>query len=82
MKIQEEWVRNFSFFNSGTYSSQWIILDYKVFEKYRNKKPDIANFKDKEYKGLLYVLEQVPNSMIHHDVTEKFIQVKSFYIIN
>jgi len=29
----EEWTKIFDRYNSGTYSSQWMIIDYNVFEK-------------------------------------------------
>lgn len=60
----EEWVTNFSYLNSGTYSSQWMVLDYKVFDKVKGSK--VAN----NQKKLLYVLEQTPGSIIQHDVSD------------
>jgi hypothetical protein len=49
-----------------------MVLDYKVFEKLKNKK---YQEEDKNNIGLLYVLEQVPNSMIKYDISEQFLQV-------
>ena len=67
-RTAEEWVNNFSFFNSGTYSSQWMVLDYNVFEK--------AKRVNAQKEKLLYVLEQTPNSIITHDVSEYLYEVK------
>ncbi len=70
-------MKNFIFFNSGTYSSQWIVLDYKVFDKI-NSTNKLDNEDEKKITGLLYVLEQIPNSIIYHDLSEKLIKVFLF----
>lgn len=61
-KSAEEWVNHFETFNSGSYSSQWLILDYNIFEKIKgtNQKPD----------KLFYVSEQTPNKFVSHDVSQ------------
>ncbi len=68
-KTAREWVDNFSYYNSGTYSSQWMVLDYKVFEK--------AKSKGTKMKDLLYVLEQTPNVIVSHDVSDFLYEVIS-----
>lgn len=69
----EEWTSNFSFFNSGTYSSQWMVVDYKIFDKIKGRK--FEELKPHEFKGLFSVLEQVPNKMVVHDLSDKLIEV-------
>ena len=50
-----QWSEMFEKFNSGTYNNQWMIIDYN---------------KINETKGLLYVLEQLPNKIIKDDQTQ------------
>jgi hypothetical protein len=69
----EEWVDNFSFYNSGTYSSQWMVLDYKVFDQIKKNKLQVKE-------NLLWVLEQTPSKIISHDVSEHLLKV-AFYNI-
>lgn len=69
-KSAEEWVNNFSYFNSGTYSSQWMILDYQQFYKVKNT----SNKPEK----MFFVLEQVPDKIINHDLTDKLISETFF----
>lgn len=67
-KNAKEWIDSFSFYNSGTYSSQWMVLDYKVFEKLKlNPSNNVKN--------LLWVLEQTPGGLISHDVSEYLLKV-------
>ena len=73
-KTASEWIENFSHFNSGTYSSQWMILDYKVFEKAKKTGQKVNN--------LLHVLEQTPSTIVSHDVSEYLYNVKKIYRIN
>ncbi len=65
--MQEEWIKNFSYYNSGTYSSQWMVIDYKQF--------DIALKNKTKIDKLLYVLEQTPKRMISYDVSENLYDV-------
>ena len=51
-----------------------MIIDYKVFDKIKGKKTD--EVKEKDYKGLFNVLEQVPNKIVVHDLSDKLIEVK------
>lgn len=53
------WVEVFSKFNSGTYNNQWMIIDYKKFEK-GAKKLKLE---------LLYILEQLPGHIKYSDET-------------
>ena len=50
-----------------------MIIDYKIFDKLKGKK--ISDIKENEYKGLFSVLEQVPNNIVVHDVSNKLIEV-------
>jgi hypothetical protein len=72
----KEWIDNFSFYNSGTYSSQWMVLDYKVFDQIKAEKSQGEN--------LLWVLEQTPSKVISHDVSKYLMKVnsKSFMYLN
>jgi hypothetical protein len=67
-RTAEEWVNSFSYYSTGTYSSQWMILDYNVFEKIKQEKGS-------NNKKLLYVLEQTPKTIIKHDLTEYLFEV-------
>lgn len=69
-KTAKEWVQHFSKINSGTYSSQWLILDYKEFDKVKNT--------NKIPKNVFYMLEQIPNRIISHDVT-KYLWENNFF---
>lgn len=51
-----------------------MILDYKVFDKIKNNTID-DQFPEEKVRGLLYVLEQVPNSIKFHDISDKLVQV-------
>lgn len=58
-------MNTFSKFNSGTYSSQWMILDYNIFEKLKGKNSD-----QNRDKKLFYILEQVPHNITAHDISD------------
>jgi len=66
-KSAEDWVKNFKFYNSGTYSSQWMIVDYNNFQS--------AKQNDKNFEKVLFVLEQTPNSIISNDVSKYLLDV-------
>jgi hypothetical protein len=53
-----EWVRNMADSATGTYSSQWMVLDYKKF-KQGEELPD----------GAFYVLEQAPATSHYEDMS-------------
>jgi len=67
-KSAVEWVENFKFYNSGTYSSQWMIIDYNNLER-------SVNNKTCKFQNVLHVLEQTPNSIISHDVSKYLLDV-------
>lgn len=69
-KTAKEWVDIFSKTNSGTYSSQWLVLDYKEFEKIKGSNTPPKN--------LFYMLEQIPNRIIKKDVT-KYLWDKQYF---
>ncbi len=60
----EEWINHFKQYNSGTYSSQWMVVDYNIFNKIKGTKQRL----DK----LLYILEQTPNKMVSYDISPQF----------
>jgi hypothetical protein len=55
----EQWSQTFAQYNSGTYSNQWIIVDYKRFTPY--KAPLTP--------GLLWIAEQMPGKVQMADKT-------------
>lgn len=63
----KEWCQMFSKYNSGTYSSQWMILDYNVFNKIKNTKkyPD----------QMVYMMEQTPQKIVYHDISKHIAKV-------
>ena len=68
-KTGQDWIENFKQFNSNTYSSQWIIIDYKQVASINSK---VAT------NGLAYILEQIPNNIISLDITNKLIEESYF----
>jgi hypothetical protein len=66
-KSAEDWVKSFKFYNSGTYSSQWMVVDYNNFQS--------AKQNDKNFEKVLFVLEQTPNSMISYDISKYLLDV-------
>ncbi len=56
-----EWVTHYSYYNSGTYNNQYMILDYKKF------KPGGAT--SSASPGLFTVLEQMPGTIYFEDLT-------------
>ncbi|VDM27392.1 unnamed protein product [Toxocara canis] len=54
-----EWCEIFERYNSGTYNNQWVILDYKRFTPSKGLPPN----------ELLFVLEQVPGTVVYRDLT-------------
>ena len=57
-----QWSAIFSRYNSGTYNNQWMVVDYKKFEK-GTPQTDLK-------KGLLWVIEQLPGYIKAHDKTD------------
>lgn len=53
------WTEVFSRHNSGTYNNQWMIVDYKKFEKHSNQLND----------GLFWIIEQLPGTTKAEDQT-------------
>lgn len=56
-----EWCKIFAFSNSGTYSSQWMILDYNVFKQIKGT--------NKMTPHLVYMMEQTPKKIVFHDIS-------------
>ena len=73
-KSAEEWIDIFKKDNSGTYSSQWIIVDHNVFAKIKGT--------NQQQPKLLYVLEQTPNLMVSHDISQQFYKESYFASFN
>uniref|UniRef100_A0A0N4W2Y6 Phospholipase B-like n=1 Tax=Haemonchus placei TaxID=6290 RepID=A0A0N4W2Y6_HAEPC len=63
-----EWCHLYAKYNSGTYNNQWAVVDYNKFT---------PNQSLPEY-GLLYVLEQMPGTIVYQDLTW-FLQKYSYF---
>lgn len=61
-KTTAEWEKDFRINNSGTYSSQWMVIDYKVIDE--------INKGNKMSTGLFLMLEQVPGNILSKDMSE------------
>jgi hypothetical protein len=57
----DEWTGLVSKYNSGTYTNQWIVIDYKRLTPGEDVQP-----------GLLWVAEQIPGMTQRADVTQVF----------
>jgi hypothetical protein len=60
-KCGQEWTQNFSKYNSGTYNSQWMIIDFNKFE--------IGVKPQQLQDNLLWICEQLPDFIHCQDVT-------------
>lgn len=56
------WTKLFKKHNSGTFNSQWLVINYSLFRPGRK----IPRY------GLLYILEQMPGLVETLDITEHF----------
>ena len=56
--------------NTGTYNSQWIIIDYNRFKGFLIGKNDFTK--------IIYVLEQTPGSIVSHDLST-YLEDKGYY---
>jgi len=63
----KEWCESISGYNSGTYSSQWMIIDYNKFNQIKGTNKNTAD--------LVYILEQSPDKIVYHDITNHIINV-------
>uniref|UniRef100_A0A5S6QFS7 Casein kinase II subunit alpha n=1 Tax=Trichuris muris TaxID=70415 RepID=A0A5S6QFS7_TRIMR len=61
-KTAEQWTEHFSHFSSGTYTNQWMIIDYKMVPT------DLMHF---DYRNVFYVLEEIPGFIMVDDLTSK-----------
>jgi len=59
------WCQLFKRHNSGTYNNQWMIVDFKQFQ--RGKSPMRND-------GLLFILEQIPGLIVWKDMTEHLVK--------
>lgn len=62
----EEWVENYKDSKNHLYITQWVIVDYNQLSIYN------ANPLDSNKKGVIHVLEEVPNEVFIEDISEKF----------
>ena len=65
-----DWVENYKSYKNHLYITQWTVLDYNVLDKINSDKSKKDFLKANEkYKGLAYLLEEVPSSIIYEDIT-------------
>ena len=69
-KIKLEWLEYLKFINTGTYNSQWMILDYNKIKASFNKEVLENNS--------LIVAEQFPGEIISLDVSSLLNKVFKF----
>ena len=64
-----EWIKNFFYLNSGTHNNQWLIIDFKVFEKLIVKKHHQLK---ENITGIVYLAEQLPilDKIFDRDMTD------------
>jgi hypothetical protein len=72
-KTAREWCKIFAFGNSGTYSSQWMILDYKIFKQMKGT--------NKIAPHLIYMIEQTPKKIAFHDISHYVEKVTFIYFL-
>jgi hypothetical protein len=60
-KSAKEWCKMFAVWNSGTYSSQWMILDYNNFKQIKGTNKSVNN--------MIYMMEQTPDKIVYHDIS-------------
>jgi hypothetical protein len=73
-KSAKQWVDHFSYLKSGTYSSQWMIVDYNVFSNIIGTTNRKSN--------LLYMMEEEPHRIVSHDISEYFYEHSYFGSFN
>lgn len=61
-KSAKEWCKMFGIWNSGTYSSQWMVMDYNIFKQIKGT--------NKSFKEMIYMIEQTPDKLVHHDISD------------
>eukprot|EP00792_Barthelona_sp_PAP020_P006934 TRINITY_DN3088_c1_g1_i1.p1 TRINITY_DN3088_c1_g1~~TRINITY_DN3088_c1_g1_i1.p1 ORF type:complete len:551 (+),score=134.84 TRINITY_DN3088_c1_g1_i1:125-1777(+) len=64
-----EWVRLFSLHNSGTYNSQWMVLDFK-------------QFRNNSQTNVLWIVEATPGKCFSADVSDVFFRKKQWASYN
>lgn len=69
----KEWIDSFSLINSGTYSSQWMVVDYKKVKELST---------NKNIREMFYVIEQIPTDIILKDMSLELIKNKYYSSFN
>jgi hypothetical protein len=66
-----DWVNNYKSYHNHLYITQWIVLDYKVLDQINKEKLSEKNFlKKTNTKGLAYLIEEIPGSILYKDVSD------------
>lgn len=71
-KNAKEWCQTIAASNSGTYSSQWMVIDYNIFKSIKGSK--------KKKNGLVYMLEQTPDRVTYHDISSHMFKVCIYFL--
>ena len=69
----KEWIDYFSLINSGTYSSQWMVVDYKKVKELNT---------NRNIREMFYVIEQIPTDIILKDMSVELINNKYYSSFN
>jgi hypothetical protein len=74
----QDWINTFFKFNSGTHNNQWLIVDYKEFEKYIS-----SNYR-KVPKDIIHLVEQIPilDHKYFEDVSRRLLEDTYFASYN
>jgi hypothetical protein len=74
-KTGKEWVDNYSAYKNHMYMTQWVVIDYNVLKEI-NKNPSMKK------ENLLLVVEEVPGSILHIDLSEQLFKDTYFGSFN
>lgn len=77
-KNAKDWCESMKSDNSGTYSSQWMIIDYNKFSSIKGT--------NQQTQDIVYLLEQSPGKVVYHDISDHLLIVINLiyfiYLIN
>ena len=66
----KQWSQIFSKYNSGTYNNQWMVVDYKLFQK--------GTPQNLLKNDLLWIIEQLPGFIKAADMTDE-LRVQTYW---
>lgn len=78
-----DWVNNYKSYRNHLYITQWIVLDYKVLDRINEEKLNEKNFlKKSNTNGLVYLVEEIPGSILHKEVSDILLEDTYFGSFN